>query len=258
MGAVTSFVTVRNKDSNLFAKVQSIEYVIMGWSRKLLDFIDSVYVTNGPLSLYRKSFVKKLGGFDTETVTEDIDITWNMLKHDYKTGMCLDTTVTTVVPNKFKPWFRQRSRWGLGGLQALSKYRKIYFRKGMFGAFILPFVSFSIILSLATFFFSLYLLAKFIYTRILSIVFSIATSAPIFQFTEINLNPSIIIFFFIILFTISISYSWYVMKTTKYEKKLTIKKFFNLLFYIIIYLSIYPLVWFSSIFRFIKGGKHKW
>ena len=49
MGAVTSFVSVRNKNDNFFAKIQSLEYLILGWSRKLLDFIDSVYVTNDML-----------------------------------------------------------------------------------------------------------------------------------------------------------------------------------------------------------------
>ena len=89
MGAVTSFVGVRNKENNFFAKIQSIEYLIMGWTRKLFDFIDSVWCTNGPLSLYRKSYILKVGGFDLNTVTEDIDITWNMLNHNYKTSMCL-------------------------------------------------------------------------------------------------------------------------------------------------------------------------
>jgi len=159
VGAVTSYVRARNKAGNLFARIQSIEYLIMGWSRKLLDFIDSVYVTNGPLSLYRKKYVEKVGGFDPKSITEDIDITWNMLNHGYKTGMCMDAGVSTVVPTKFKAWFRQRTRWGLGGLQAITKYKKMFFRKGMFGAFVLPFVSFSIIMSLATFIFSSFLIS---------------------------------------------------------------------------------------------------
>jgi len=135
MGAVTSFVTVRNKDSNFLAKIQSIEYMLLGWNRKMLDFVNSVYVTNGPLSLYRKKFVEEAGGFDVKSITEDIDITWNLMSRGYKTGICLDARVSTIAPTKFKMWFRQRTRWGMGGLQALMKYRKMFFRKGMFGVF---------------------------------------------------------------------------------------------------------------------------
>lgn len=252
MGAVTSFVGVRNKERNFFAKIQSIEYLIMGWSRKLFDFIDSVWCTNGPLSLYRKSYILKVGGFDPSTVTEDIDITWNLLNHGYKSGMCLDAHVTTIVPEKFRPWFRQRTRWGLGGLQALKKYRKMFFKKGMFGAFILPFISLSVILSIATFLFTSYLILRNIITRTLITSYSIYTDSTILTFQEINLYPSVIIFYFIVLFTLSISYSLYVLKKTHYEKNLTIKKFLNILFYILIYLTLYPIVWFAAIYRFIK------
>jgi poly-beta-1,6-N-acetyl-D-glucosamine synthase len=252
MGAVTSFVSVRNKERNWLAKIQSIEYLILGWSRKLLDFIDSVYVTNGPLSLYRKSAVDRVGGFDTKTVTEDIDITWNMLYHGYSTGMCLDAKVTTVVPNKFKAWFRQRTRWGLGGLQAIAKYKNMFLKKGMFGIFVLPFVSLSIIMSLLTFLFSSYIILRFFLEKTLTLGYSIAAESTIFAFNDINLYPSVIIFYFIVLLTLSIAYYLYILKKTEYETVLTTRKFFNLLFYILLYLSIYPVVWFASIYRFIK------
>jgi len=250
MGAVTSFVTVRNKDKHFFAKLQSLEYFLLGWSRKLLDFVESVYVTNGPLSLYRKKYILNVGGFDKNTVTEDIDITWNMMYHDYKTAMCLDARVSTVVPDKFIQWFRQRTRWGLGGLQAISKYKKMFFRKGMFGAFVLPFVSLSIIISIITFLFSTYLILKSVLTRVLITSYSISADSPIFLLQDINLHPPVLLFYLIFLFSLSIFYYNFILHETKYEEKLTLKRFFSLIFYMIVYLSIYPIVWFASIYRF--------
>lgn len=61
MGAVTSFVSVRNSKETVLTKIQEIEYLFMGWARKILDFVDSVYVTNGPLSIYRRKYVDKVG-----------------------------------------------------------------------------------------------------------------------------------------------------------------------------------------------------
>ena len=231
--------------------------MVLGWARKLLDFIDSVYVTNGPLSLYKKKYVQEIGGFDTKTVTEDIDITWNLLSHNYQTAMCLDAKVSTVVPHKFKQWFRQRTRWGLGGLQAIFKYKKMFFKKGMFGAFIIPFVSFSIIVSLIAFTFSTYLILKSLSTRILITGNSINSKVSIFHLQNINLFPSVILFYLIVLFTCSIIYYNYILYQTKYEKKLSVKRLFNLVFYILIYLAIYPSIWFNSIRRFIIKD-HKW
>ncbi len=257
MGAVTSFVTVRNKDETFFSKIQSLEYVILGWARKLFDFVDSVWCTNGPLSLYRKKFVLEVGGFDPNTVTEDVDITWNILNHGYKTGMCLDAQVTTIVPHKFKKWFKQRVRWGLGGLQAVSKYKKTFFKKGMFGAFIVPFVSFSIILSIFAFLFSSYLVLKSLINRFLITSYSISNDVSIFHFQDFNFYPSVILFYLLVLFLCSIIYYNYILKKTKYTEKLSVKRFFNLVFYILVYLTLYPVIWFSSIYRYIKKD-YRW
>src|SRR3989344_6094915 len=132
IGAVTSRVLVRNKN-NWLSRFQIMDYSIIAWTRKLLDFVDSVYVTNGPLSIYRKSIVEEVGGFDTKNLTEDIEITWNILSRGYNTRMSYDAIVYTNVPEKLKTWINQRVRWNLGGIQTLRKYYKVMFKRGAFG-----------------------------------------------------------------------------------------------------------------------------
>jgi biofilm PGA synthesis N-glycosyltransferase PgaC len=253
MGAVTSYVTIRNDKDNFFARIQAVEYMIMGWTRKLLDFVDSVFVTNGPLSLYRKEFVVKVGGFDPKTVTEDIDITWNLISHGYKTAMCLDASVSTITPTKFKPWYNQRVRWGQGGLQTIRKFKKSFFRRGKFGMFVIPFVSFSILMALFGIIFSSYLFFRFLLTQTFVAGYSFIAKAPIFQFQNVNLYPSVLIFYLVILFSLSFIYYSYALKKTKYLKIDSTRKFFNLLFYILVYLTLYNLIWIPSFWRFIKG-----
>jgi cellulose synthase/poly-beta-1,6-N-acetylglucosamine synthase-like glycosyltransferase len=257
MSAVTSFVSARNSEHNYLAKIQTIEYLFMGWTRKLLDFLDSVYVTNGPLSVYRKEYVKKVGGFDPKSITEDIDITWNLLSHNYKTSMCLDARVSTIVPTTFKQWFRQRTRWGLGGLQAIYKYRAIFFKKGMFGAFVLPFVSFSIFLSLFGFFFSFYLILKQVFSSVFTMYYSFSLDASLFHFNSFNYYPSVLIFYLTILFICSMVYYRYILVKTEYMKNLSFKVFSRILFYTLLYLMIYPVIWIVSIYRYIKKDQ-KW
>jgi cellulose synthase/poly-beta-1,6-N-acetylglucosamine synthase-like glycosyltransferase len=257
MGAVTSFVTVRNKDENIYGKVQALEYTILGWNRKILDFIKSVYVTNGPLSLYRKKYLLNVGGFDKKSITEDIDITWNLMDHKYKTAMCLDARVSTIVPSTFKKWFRQRVRWGIGGIQVLFKYKKSFLKRGMFGLFVMPFVFLSIALSIFGFSFSSYLLLKSLFTRLLTIGYSLDVGTSIFKLNSINFYPSVMIFYSIVLFACSIFYYRYILKTTNYYPHLSIKKFFNLVFYMLVFLMLYPTIWFASIYRYIKKD-FKW
>ena len=257
MSAVTSFVPIRNRNANYLAKIQSLEYMFMGFMRKLLDFVDSVYVTNGPLSIYRKTAFDEVKGFDEKSITEDIEITWHMLSKDYSTAMSLGARVSTEAPTKLKAWFNQRTRWGLGGLQAISKYKKMFFRKGLFGAFILPFVTISIIVSIFTFTFSVYLLTKSLIITSMTTVKSTTYNAPIFDFVNFSYHPSVLVFYLVILFIISMSFYSYILRKTKYEEGFTIKRFFNMLFYLLVYGTLYPIVWFKSIYRYIVRD-YKW
>jgi len=254
VGAVTSAVFLRNKNK-FIEKLQVVEYIVLAWTRKLLDFIDSVYVTNGPLSMYRKSILNEVGGFDPNTITEDIDLTWNILNHGYKTKMCLSAFVTTVAPSKFKVWFRQRVRWGIGGLAAIWKYRKSFLRNGMFGFFVIPFVSISILLSIGVFLFGLYLIIRSLFTFYLSTKYSVIADTAVLRMQDLNLNPSILIFFTIVLFTTSFIYTRFILKAlgTKSNEWKEIKSLFNRLFYLLVYLGMYPIVWFAAIYRMIKG-----
>ena len=153
VAAVTSSVLVKNK-TKLLETLEAIEYTIIAWARKLLEFIGSVYVTPGALSMYRKKALEKIGGFDTKNITEDIEITWNLLRNLYKTKICLSAKTYTTVPDTIKKWWKQRLRWNIGGLQTMNKYKYVLFRRkyGMLGLFVAPFFLSFYLLSLLGFF----------------------------------------------------------------------------------------------------------
>jgi len=257
MGVVTSFVFIRDQKKNFLTFVQSLEYTLLGWTRKLLDYIDAVYVTNGPLSLYWKDYVLKVGGFDPKTMTEDIDLTWNLMAHGYKTAICLGARVDSLGPTKIKAWFRQRTRWGIGGIQALTKYKSFFFKRGIFGIFVLPFVSLSIFLSLGIFFFSLYLFLKAFSSMLLGFEYSRLSGAPLINFSNFLFAPSILFLFLVGMFVFSMGYYLYILYISNYRMKITSKYFFGLIFYITIYLMTYPLIWIIVFWRMLKKD-YKW
>jgi cellulose synthase/poly-beta-1,6-N-acetylglucosamine synthase-like glycosyltransferase len=161
IAAVTSRVLVQNK-KNFIEKFQAIDYAIIAWGRKILDYVDSVYVTNGPLSIYRTEYVIKVGGFDVKNLTEDIELTWNLLSKGYRTKMSYSAKVYTVVPDNLKQWINQRIRWNLGGLQTIYKYRRNAFRgENLFGYFVITYVSLSFLLALIGFL----LVSRFIFLK---------------------------------------------------------------------------------------------
>jgi len=256
VGAVTSCVFLKNAKT-FFEKIQEMEYIALAWTRKLFDFVESVYVTNGPLSIYRKGVLKKIGGFDVNSITEDIELTWHILSEGYKTKMSLASVVYTSVPNKLKLWWRQRVRWGIGGIETIFKYKRFFFRKGMFGMFIMPFVSLTIFLSIFGFIFGAYLIYRQIVSKTVYLGYSVSLESTILRPENMNFSPTIILIMIAILFVLSFSYTSYIYLRMGQKHILKARKVFNRLFYMIIYLTLYPVVWFDAIYRIIKKDR-KW
>ncbi|MEI6849990.1 MAG: glycosyltransferase family 2 protein, partial [archaeon] len=147
VGGVTCAVVAKHPTS-FIQKLQQIEYFVIGFNRKLLDFIDAVYVTPGPFALYKKKVLMEIGLFDSKNMTQDIEIVWRMHTYGYKARMCLAAQVHTSTPMKFTKWWKQRVRWNIGGTQSIIKHRKSLFKHGMLGAFIIPFFSITLFVGL--------------------------------------------------------------------------------------------------------------
>lgn len=147
VGVVTASILVKNR-GKFIQNLQVMEYVIMAWTRKLLDFIGGVWATPGALSIYRKEALDKVGGFDEHNMTEDIEITWRLVKEGYRVRMCLAARTYTIVPTRIRDWIRQRIRWDIGGMQTVGKYKNCLFKNGMLGNFILPFFVMSMFIGL--------------------------------------------------------------------------------------------------------------
>ena len=120
---VTCSVLVDKPPKTFIEKLQLIEYIVIAFSRKLLDFINAVYVTPGPFALYKKDKLIEAGKFDEKNMTQDIEIVWALRKIGYDVRMSLDAKVYTSAPKKLKVWWKQRNRWNIGGMQTLIKHK---------------------------------------------------------------------------------------------------------------------------------------
>lgn len=255
VGAVTSNVLVYNRD-NFILKLQSIEYKIIKFSRKLLEFVDSIYVTPGPLGIYRKSAFDKIKGFDVKNLTEDIEITWHLQYEGYKIRMSADSRAYAVSPTRIKEWVKQRNRWNIGGLQTIGKYRKYWFKKGMLGNFILPFFVLSWVLGLFGIFVLIYRIFRTLILRYLVTSYSIKAQTAILSASDINLIPSVLILFGLVVFGFSLIYTILALVNVK-EKGYERENYFTISFYMIFYLLAYPIILIISGIKFLRGHR-KW
>ncbi len=251
VGAVTCVFSPRNRNK-FFEKLQVIEYNIIAFTRKLLDYVDGIYVTPGPLALYRKSALKKIGGFDKNNLTEDIEATWHLAYAGYERRMCLDTYATTTVPTKFKPWYRQRRRWNIGGLQCISKYKKCFFKKGMLGFFILPFFMLQLFLGLLGLSIFVYLITTRVLRNYIFAEYSISVGTPLLTMNDFFVTPSFLNYLGIILFIAGAIFTILALFVMK-ERILKKQNFFNLFFYLLVYLAIYPFIMIAALYHFFRG-----
>ncbi len=253
VAAVTASILVKKKD-NFLEKLQSIEYRIIVFTRKILGFLGAVYVTPGPLSLYRKEYFDKIGGFDEENLTEDIEITWRFLSKNYKVEMCIPAKTYTIAPNKIKKWYNQRIRWNLGGLQTITKYKKDFAKKGMLGSFVLPFFLFSWVLGLLGIGILIYRGIRRIIVNYLITKYSIEAQTAILILKEINLTPNILVFFGTLFIILNL---FYMLTALFYTKEKEFKKLnpFSILIYSFIYVLTYPFILITSLIRLIKNKK---
>lgn len=250
VGAVTCPVLVRNK-TKLWEKLQAIEYIAISFGRKLLEYVDAIYVTPGPLAVYRKTALEDINGFDTENMTEDIEATWHLAHNGWKRKMSLSTGVTSEVPSKIKPWWKQRRRWNLGGLQCIKKYRHIIGKRGMLGAFIIPFFIINLFLGLIGLSIFFYLLITRIISNYLLTKYSIIADTPIITLEEFYITPSILNYLGIILFIFGLIFILLILSilNEKIKKK---ENLINIPFYLIFYLILYPFIMVNSIWHYYK------
>jgi biofilm PGA synthesis N-glycosyltransferase PgaC len=255
IGGVTGAVLA--KSSETFAqKLQYLEYVVICFARKLLDYIDSVYVTPGPFALYRKKVLFEIGLFDKKNLTQDIEIVWRMMSHGYKARMSLDAKIYTITPRTFKKWWGQRVRWNIGGTQTIVKYKKWAFKKNMLGMFIIPFFSVSLFIGLVGIFLFLYLVIRRFLVIYLSTKYSIIANETVTRLIHFSFNPSVLNFFGISLFLLGCFYTLFALITMK-ELNLKHINLFNLIFFLTLYLMIYPLVMISALYKFAVK-KYSW
>lgn len=251
VGAVTSMVLVKNRD-NFLGKVQAIEYKMIAFTRKLLGFVEAIYVTPGPLAIYRKSAFDKIGGFDLKNMTEDIEITWHLVSAGYVIKMSSLARVHCISPSKIKMWFKQRIRWNLGGIQTISKYKNHFFKAGMLGNFILPYFIFNWVLGVFGLSVLAYRVVRMLIVRYFATTYSIQTQAAIMTFNDISLTPNILVFFGIATLIMNLFMVGIALMYGREEGKKD--SLINIVFYMFFYLLAYPVILFTSIYKFFRGN----
>ncbi|MEO7646912.1 MAG: glycosyltransferase [Gemmatimonadaceae bacterium] len=144
-------VTGPRVDGRWLPGVQTVEYLRaflfgrLGWNR-----LGGSLIISGAFGLFKQEYLQAVGGYNTGSVTEDMDIVVRMHKHlrAEKSADAIrfipDPVAWTEVPTTIRGLYRQRERWHRGLIATLFAHKSICFnpKYGRVGFVAYPFFFF--------------------------------------------------------------------------------------------------------------------
>jgi poly-beta-1,6 N-acetyl-D-glucosamine synthase len=124
VGAVAGSVKVVNR-TNLLSSLQALEYIEgLNMVRAAQGFFRLVNIIPGPIGVFRRAALRRVGGYDHDTFAEDCDLTLKLLGDGWQIHYEPDAIAYTEAPEKLLDLLKQRYRWTRGILQAIRKHRR--------------------------------------------------------------------------------------------------------------------------------------
>jgi cellulose synthase/poly-beta-1,6-N-acetylglucosamine synthase-like glycosyltransferase/peptidoglycan/xylan/chitin deacetylase (PgdA/CDA1 family)/spore germination protein YaaH len=129
VGAVAGNVKVMNRNRWL-TRWQALEYITsQNLEKRAFDLLNCIPVVPGAIGAWRTDLLRDCGGFSSDTVAEDTDLTITIRRRGWKILYDEDAIAYTEVPETLQALIRQRFRWTYGTLQAVWKHRDTIGRK---------------------------------------------------------------------------------------------------------------------------------
>ena len=178
--------------TNWLARFQLLEYTRsfilgrMAWGR-----IDSLLIISGAFGFFDREIALEVGGYDTGTVGEDMEIVFKMRRHmhdqkiPYTVEYIPDPLCWTEVPEDLKMLINQRDRWSRGNLETLYKHKDMFMNPayGRLGMLSYPYWFFYEWLAPILEFFGFISIALFAYLGILNMEFFLAITITVYMFS---------------------------------------------------------------------------
>jgi len=140
VGAVAGNAKVGNR-INLLTRWQALEYITsQNLERRAFDVLNGISVVPGAVGAWRRALVLEAGGFSSDTLAEDADLTLAILRRGHRVRYADDAVACTEAPDTVVGFVKQRFRWLYGTMQAAWKARGAFLSRkaGGLGFFALP------------------------------------------------------------------------------------------------------------------------
>jgi len=122
VGMVQTRWTYINRDYSLLTRIQSImldghfviEHTARNWSGRFFNF-------NGTAGVWRKEAIETAGGWQHDTLTEDLDLSYRAQLKGWRFVYLKDETSPSEIPVDINAFKGQQNRWAKGSIQTAKK-----------------------------------------------------------------------------------------------------------------------------------------
>lgn len=150
LGAVAGHVKVGNRRT-LLTSWQSLEYLSgICVTRMAEGLMGAISIVPGACAAWRRDALIEAGGYSTDTLAEDADLTLSLQQLGYSIVQENRAVAWTEAPMTVAGLARQRLRWTYGNIQTIYKHRGMICnaRYGALGLLTLPYALLSVIVPL--------------------------------------------------------------------------------------------------------------
>ena len=128
LGAIAGNAKVGNR-VNIITRWQALEYITsQNMDRRAFASLNCITVVPGAVGAWRKDLLVEAGGFPSDTLAEDQDLTLRIRRLGYTIGYEETAIAWTEAPHSVRTLAKQRFRWAYGTLQCMWKHRDALFR----------------------------------------------------------------------------------------------------------------------------------
>ncbi|MGL5835285.1 MAG: glycosyltransferase family 2 protein, partial [Waterburya sp.] len=131
MGAVQVRKAIANPEENFWTKGQAAEMALDSYVQQQRIAVGGIGELRGNGQFVSRKALHSCGGWNEETITDDLDLTVRLHLDNWKIGFLLTPPVLEEGVTKASSLWHQRNRWAEGGYQRYLDYWRYIFRTPM-------------------------------------------------------------------------------------------------------------------------------
>jgi biofilm PGA synthesis N-glycosyltransferase PgaC len=132
--------------ASIIATVQYLEFLFSFYFKRAESLLGSIYIIGGAAGAFRRELFEKLGVYNVNNITEDIELSMRIQSAGMKIVYVADAVIYTEGANDISGLMKQRLRWKRGRLDTFIKYKGLFFSRRnehnrFLSWFVLPFAA---------------------------------------------------------------------------------------------------------------------